>query len=191
MFKKLTFPSKRVLRHAFISFLIEFSPILVFVFSYKYLHIYKDTFLLMIMTIISTFFAYIKEKRIPYVGLYVALLTIIFGYITIAYRIPKFIQIRDTFYDLTFALTLAVGLLYGKVFFKDALNTSIPMLRESWIKVTQAWVVFFIACAIMNEFIRRNFSIHAWIQYKMIMIFVSILFAFIILVSFYKPEPKH
>ena len=129
----------------------------------------------MIATIIATFISYVKQKRIPYMGLYVALLTIIFGYITIAYRIPKFIQIRDTIYDLTFALTLILGLIFKKNILHFALNSSIAMSKEAWNKITHSWISYFILCAILNEYIRRNFSMGDWVVYKTTIFFVSII----------------
>lgn len=181
-------PGKKVIINMFASFLIEFTPILLFIFSYSYLHIYKATFLLMIAVIISTYISYIKEKRIPYIGLYISFLTLIFGYITIAYHIPKFIQIRDSIYDLTFAATLIIGLVFNKVFLYQALNKTIPMARSAWIKITYSWITFFILNAITNEVIRRNFDVNTWIHYKMSVVFISIIFGLVTGVIFYNKE---
>lgn len=184
-------PSKKVIKHMLVSFLIEFTPILLFVFSYKYLHIYKATFLLMIAVIISTFVAYLKEKRLPYIGLYVAFLTLIFGYITIAYHIPKFIQMRDTIYDLTFALTLILGLMFDKILLYYTLNSSIPMTKSAWVKVTYSWILFFILNALTNEYIRRSFDVSFWVHYKMLVVFISIAFGLITGAIFYKKEDTY
>lgn len=181
-------PSKRVIHNMILSFFVEFSPLFVFVYSYKYLHIYKATFLLMIATIIATFFSYVKQKRIPYVGLYVALLTIIFGYITIAYHVPKFIQIKDTIYDITFALTLIVALMFKKNILHFTLNSSIPMAKEAWVKITYGWIFWFTLCAVLNEFVRRNFEIGTWVTYKTSIFFFSIIFGLVSGVIFYQKE---
>ena len=181
-------PSKKVLMHMFFSFLIEFAPILIFVFSYRFLHIYKATFLLMLAVIISTFITYIKEKRIPYIGLYLALLTTIFGYITITYHIPKFIQMRDTIYDLTFALTLILGLAFDRVILQLTLNSSVPMTKSAWVNITYSWITFLILNACANEYIRRHFNFSFWVEYKMSVIFISIIFGLITGVIFYKRD---
>ena len=181
-------PSNKTMINMAVSFFVEFAPIFIFVYSYKYLHIYKATFLLMIATIVATLFSYIKQKRIPYVGLYVALLTVIFGYITIAYHIPKFIQIKDTIYDVTFAITLIMGLMFNKNILHFSLNSSIPMSKDAWTKITYGWIVWFILCATMNEYVRRNFDIGIWINYKAGVFFASILFGIISGIIFYRKE---
>ncbi|MEZ0208629.1 MAG: septation protein IspZ, partial [Candidatus Paceibacterota bacterium] len=76
--------------------LLEFGPIFIFLFTFPHFHVYKATTLLMVATIFSTVATYRLQKRLPYLALYIALLTIGFGYLTLMHREPKFIQMRDT-----------------------------------------------------------------------------------------------
>jgi intracellular septation protein A len=170
---------------------LEFGPILLFLISYHFFHIYKATFILMIMTIISTIATYRLQKRLPYVALYVALLTIIFGYMTIAHHQPKFIQIRDTMYDITLALTLLTGVIIDFSFLKLAFHSVLPMTISAWRKLTYSWIFFFIMGAVLNEYVRRVMNLHQWFEFKMTMIFVTIIFGCVTLYFFYEKMEHH
>lgn len=170
--------------------LLEFGPILIFLLSFHFLHIYKATFILMITTIISTILTYRIQKRLPYVGLYVALITILFGYMTLAYRQPKFIQIRDTMYDLTLALTLLVGFMINIPFLKLAFHEVLPMTTRAWTKLTYVWIAFFVLAAGANEYVRRTMNLEGWFNFKIIMIVTTIIFGFTTIFFFYEKEKQ-
>lgn len=173
---------KRVL----VGSILEFGPILVFLVSFHYFHIYKATLLLMVSTIVSTIVTYRVQKRLPYLALYVALITIGFGYMTLTHREPKFIQIRDTMYDITCALTLLIGLMVNISFLKLAFNDVLPMTMRAWTRQTYAWIVFFILSAIVNEYVRRTMSLQAWFDFKTYIVGVTIIFGCTILYFFYE-----
>lgn len=180
--------SPTTLRRLMVGGLLEFSPILIFLITFPHFHIYRATMFLMIATIISTFVTYRLQKRLPYLALYVALLTIGFGYLTLTHKEPRFIQMRDTLYDLTCALTLMIGLMINVSFLKIAFHQVIPMTTQAWHRLTYAWTIFFILAACMNECVRRMYSLHEWFDYKSYMVLVTIAFGFAALYLLYEKE---
>lgn len=180
-----------ILKRVLIGGLLEFGPILIFLSAFDHFHIYKATMILMITTIVSTVLTYRIQKRLPYVALYVALITIGFGYLTLMHREPKFIQMRDTLYDTTWALTLLLGLMINVPFLKFAFNDALPMTLRAWHRLTYAWIGFFLMGAALNEIVRRNYSLQSWFNFKGIMVVVTISFGLAMLFFFYeKPRPK-
>ena len=165
-----------MVRHLVVSILLEFGPIVIFLITFTHFHIYKATMLLMITTIASTILTYVFQKRLPYLALYVAFLTITFGYLTLMHREPKFIQMRDTLYDLTCALTLLFGLLINIPFLKIAFHSVIPMTTQAWHKLTYAWIGYLLSVASLNEYVRRTQSLQDWFTFKWSMVFVTIAF---------------
>ncbi len=157
---------------------LEFGPVIAFLLSFQNVHIYRATLILMMTTIISTVLTYKIQKRLPYLALYVAFLTVTFGYITIALHQPKFIQMKDTLYDLTCALTIIVGYIFNFSVLKFAFHSVLPMSKRSWDKLTYIWAVFFLLVAGMNEYIRTTKSLHDWFDYKTTILFVTCLFGF-------------
>ncbi len=178
--------SPQLLKKILLGSLFEFGPIVIFLASFHYLHIYRATLVLMVVTIISTVLTYRIQKRLPYLALYVAFITIIFGYMTISLREPRFIQMRDTLYDITFALTLIGGLIANVSFLKFAFNSVLPATDRAWTRFTYAWIFFFVVNAILNEYVRRTMSLHDWFDFKSTMVIVTLIFGITTLVLFYE-----
>jgi len=182
----ISHPISKLSRRIFLAGILEFGPVLVFIFAFGHFHIYKATIILMVMTIISTVATYTIQKRLPYLALYVALLTGIFGYMTLSLHQPKFIQMRDTLYDLTCAITLITGLMINISFLKLAFHKVMPMTQKAWDRLTYAWIAYFIFGAILNEYVRRTMSLASWFDYKGIFIIGTIVFAIVTLLLVYE-----
>jgi intracellular septation protein len=181
--------SKKLLSQIVVSSLLEFGPVLVFIGSFKYLRIYESTMLLMVATIISTIVTYRVQKRIPYLALYVAFMTILFGFMTLHFHKVKFIQMRDSLYDATCALTLLLGLRFNVTFLELAFDKAFPMTSRAWTRLTYMWAAYFIVIALSNEVIRRMFTLEVWFMFKGSIIILTSLFGFFSLYATY--EAKH
>ncbi len=188
MFKKLFKYS--VLSKIFLGLFLDFGPVLIFLFTANHFNFYKATFILMLTTLISTLFTFIKQKRIPFFAVYITLLTIFFGFITISHHDPHFIEMRDTIYDLTLALTLVVGLLFDKLLLKLALESFIKIHDRTWLKLTYTWIAFFVLNSLGNEYVRRFFSKEVWVHFKIDMMSFTIIFAIVTFLLFYELEEE-
>ena len=184
--------SKPMLRHVIFSTFLEFGPVLLFFNATATAAIYTSTVILMLATIISTIVTYRLQKRIPYLALYVALITIVFGYMTIYSHEVKFIQMRDTLYDITCAVTLLLGVVFNIPFLKLAFHNVIPMTNRAWKRLTYLWIGYFIVNAIANEFVRRFLSLEEWFVFKSCFVLIACLFGLVALYYSYEPveEPK-
>jgi intracellular septation protein len=56
-----------------------------------------------------------------------------------------------------FAQKPVLALLFGAVF---------NLTPEGWHKLTIRWAIFFVAMALLNEFVWRNFSTDTWVSFK-------------------------
>lgn len=146
--------------------------------------------LLMVATIISTIITYRFQKRIPYLALYVAFITIVFGFLTLHFHKVKFIQMRDTLYDATCALTLLLGLRFNIRFLELAFERVIPMTQAAWEKLTYMWVAYFLAIALSNEVVRRFFTLEHWFVFKGCILILTSCFGFFSLYMSYEAKPK-
>lgn len=180
--------SPRLLKHILVASVLEFGPVLIFIVSFEHFHIYKATIILMVATIISTVATFYFQKRLPYLALYVALLTSIFGYITLTHHQPRFIQIRDTLYDVTCAATLIVGLIMNVSFLKIAFQKVVPMSMRAWNNITYVWIGYFIVIAISNEYVRRTMTLDEWFSFKSVVIVATIIFSVVSFCFLYEKE---
>lgn len=167
---------KHMLRHIVFSTFLEFGPVLLFLASFERVSIYSSTMILMVATIISTIVTYRLQKRIPYLALYVAFITIVFGYMTIHFHEVKFIQMRDTLYDVTCALTLMLGFVFNIRFLKLAFHRVIPMTNRAWDTLTRLWIFYFIVNAVCNELVRRLLSLEEWFIFKSSFVVIACIF---------------
>lgn len=186
--KKPVIFQKNFITPILFSILLDFGPVIIFLISTKYVRIYDSIIILMVTTIISTVIIYRLQKRIPYLALYVAFITLLFGYLTIHFHKVKFIQIRDTLYDATCALTLIVGIMINVQFFKIAFGEVLSMTTRAWNKLTYFWIVFFIIMAVSNEVVRRLFSLSEWFHFKGLMIIVTAIFGLVALYLSYESK---
>ncbi len=183
--QKHSFFSPRILRHIIFSAFLEFGPVLAFLASTEYMDIYQSTVLLMVTTIISTFVTYRVQKRIPFLALYIALITTVFGYLTIHSHDLRFIQMRDTLYDMTCALTLVVGMIFQKPFLKYAFEEVFPLTNRAWNRLTHLWIGYFLTIAIANEVVRNFLDFSDWLVFKGVVIAITSVFGlFALYVSF-------
>lgn len=185
-----SFLSLKLAKKVSLALVLEFGPVVIFILTFTHFHIYKATIMLMVTTIISTIVTYSMQKRLPYLALYVALLTGIFGYSTLLLREPKFIQMRDTLYDVTCALTLIIGLLVNVSFLKLAFHKVLPMSMKAWNNLTYAWIGYFITIALANEYIRRTMDLQEWFAFKSAVVGITVVFGIVSLYFLYEKEEE-
>ena len=120
----------------------------------------------MIATIIAVLFSYIMEKKIPVMPTVGALIILIFGGLTIYFDNEVFFKMKPTIINLLFALILYGGLIVKKSLLKFLLGAAIKLEDEGWKILTQRWISFFIALAILNEIVWRTQSTDIWVNFK-------------------------
>jgi intracellular septation protein len=179
--------TKRVLSKLLVGSILDFSPPLVFIIAFELSDFFVATAWFMAATVLMSSVAFFIEKRVPYFSLYISLVTLFFGWWTLFFHDPHYIQIRDTFYDLVLALTLLYGYSKGKLLFKSAFSHSIKIADSSWERITQAWIIFFLLGASLNEVARRVFNEEYWLYFKLSFLVLTIMFGMWVLFYFYKP----
>ncbi len=61
---------------------------------------------------------------------------------------------------------LAAGLVMKKPLLQLLFGEAFQLNEEGWRKLTIRWIAFFVAMAIVNELVWRNFSPEVWISFK-------------------------
>lgn len=158
--------------------LLEFMPILSFFIVYEITNknFFAATFFMMLMTILYTFYTFHKEKRLPYLALFISLETTVFGSLTLILKDPVYIQIRDTSYDLILgSLILVTAYMKNpiiKKFFGHIFNLDI----NTWVLLSYQWAFFLLSFGITNEIVRRNFAEAFWVNYKLCVFSITVVF---------------
>ena len=146
--------------------LIDIGPLAVFFIFYLRSDLKSAIIPFMIATIIAVLFSYIMEKKIPVMPTVGALIILIFGGLTIYFDNEVFFKMKPTIINLLFALILYGGVIVKKPLLKFLLGAAIKLEDEGWKILTQRWISFFIALAILNEIVWRTQSTDIWVNFK-------------------------
>ena len=93
-------------------------------------------------------------------------IVLVFGGLTLYLHDETFIKLKPTIVYSLFAVLLAAGLLLKKPVLELLFGSALALTEEGWRKLTLRWTAFFVAMAIVNEFVWRNFSTDAWVSFK-------------------------
>ena len=121
---------------------------------------------LMIATVIAVLFSYIVEKKIPIMPTVGAAIILVFGGLTIYFDNEVFFKMKPTIINLLFAAILYGGVVFKKSLLKYLLGATLQLEEKGWKILTQRWIGFFIALAILNEIIWRTQSTDLWVSFK-------------------------
>ena len=146
--------------------LIDIGPLAVFFIFYSRSDLKSAIIPLMIATIIAVLFSYIMEKKIPVMPTVGAFIILIFGGLTIYFDNEVFFKMKPTIINLLFALILYGGMIVKKPLLKFLLGAAIKLEDEGWKILTQRWISFFIALAVLNEIEWRTQSTDIWVNFK-------------------------
>ena len=146
--------------------LVELGPLLVFFGGNALYGIYAGTAAFMVATVLSLGFAWWRYHKVPVMPLVSAVIVLTFGGLTLYLHDDTFIKLKPTIVYTMFAVLLLAGLVTGKPVLALLFGPVFNLTEEGWRKLTLRWAVFFIAMAVLNEFVWRNFSTDAWVSFK-------------------------
>ena len=153
--------------NSFIKLFIDIGPLAVFFIYYKISGDLIDAILpLMLATVISVVISYILEKKIPIMPTLGAGIVIIFGGLTIIFDNKIFIFMKPTIINIIFAAILYDGIILKKPLLRYLLGSALRLEDEGWAILTQRWIAFFIALAVLNEIVWRTMSEDFWVSFK-------------------------
>jgi intracellular septation protein len=146
--------------------LIELGPLLVFFATNAVAGIFAGTAVFMLATLLSLAAAHFRYRKVPVMPLVSAVIVFVFGGLTLYLQDETFIKLKPTIVYSMFALLLGAGLLLRKPLLELLFGPAFSLTEEGWRKLTFRWMAFFIAMAIVNEIVWRNFSTDAWVSFK-------------------------
>lgn len=145
---------------------IDLAPLLVFFATYLSLGIFWATGALMVATVVSLIASQRLLGRVSPTLIATAALVLGFGALTLFFNDPRFIQVKPTIINLLFAVVLLGGLLLKRPVLQTMLGEALRLTDAGWRKLTIRWAGFFLAMAMLNEIVWRNFSETAWASFK-------------------------
>ena len=146
--------------------LIDIGPLAVFFIFYTRSGLQASILPFMIATVIAVLFSYILEKKIPIMPTVGAGIVLLFGGLTIYFDNDVFFKMKPTIINILFAVILYGGILINKPLLKYLLGAALKLEETGWKILTQRWIGFFIALAVLNEIVWRTQSTDVWVNFK-------------------------
>jgi intracellular septation protein len=151
---------------SFYKLLIDIGPLAVFFIFYTRSGIQASILPFMVATVIAVLFSYILEKKIPIMPTVGAGIVLLFGGLTIYFDNDIFFKMKPTIINVLFAVILYGGILINKPLLKYLLGAALKLEEAGWKILTQRWIGFFIALAVLNEIVWRTQSTDVWVNFK-------------------------
>lgn len=168
----------RVIFRFLMSLAIEFGPVVVFFAAAQYMNFYAATGALIAATFLALVAALLRDQRIPYFAFISSAFVLLFGFVTIAYGDPFWIQFEYTLYNAVFGVAIIAALPFDKSLLKPLFQSTFLMSDRGWKILSFRWALFFLATAAGNEYFLRFASEAAWVRYRFGAAIVLCIFGF-------------
>jgi intracellular septation protein len=146
---------------------LDIGPLVLFFAINAKVGIYAATGVFMVAVLLALTVAYIMTRRIEIMPLVTAVVVFIFGGLTLVLHDDTFIKLKPTIIYVLFGGALLAGLAMGKPLLGLVFDSVFDLTDEGWRKLTWRWALFFLALAVLNEIVWRNFSTDVWVSFKL------------------------
>ena len=107
-----------------------------------------------------------KGRKLPPMLIITGVVVMVFGGLTLWLQDDTFIKMKPTIVNAIFAAILAFGLAQGRSYLRYLMGETIPLTERGWMIFTRRWVIFFVVCAVLNEFVWRTQTTDFWVTFK-------------------------
>jgi intracellular septation protein len=149
-----------------IKLIIEFAPLIAFFATYRFFDIYWATGILIATSLAAALLSRVVLGKITPMLWVTTVVVVGFGLLTLWLQDPRFIKMKPTIVNLFFAAVLGGGLLMGKSLIKPLMEHGFQLTDEGWRQFTIRFIGFFVAMAVLNEVVWRNFTESTWVNFK-------------------------
>lgn len=119
----------------------------------------------------------IVERRFRAMPTTVGVLAVLFGGASLMLRDPQILKMKMSIVDGLLGAALLVGLALKRNPLKLILAPAFNLTDRAWTTLTVRYALFWWACAIANEVVRRTQSDHTWVVFRGVALAAGILFA--------------
>jgi intracellular septation protein len=171
------------------SLLTDLGPIAVFVIAFNVLQrieatkdnaVYIATGLFIAATLAAIAYHRSRSGRVPPVLIVTGVLVVIFGGLTLLLRDETFIQIKPTVVNGFYVVAILGALAFRQNIWKLLFGHAFRLPDRIWNILALRWAGFFAFMALLNEYIRLNYSFEFWLNTRPLVVFpLVLLFALI------------
>lgn len=152
--------------HPVVKAVLEFGPLAIFFAVNARYDIFAATATFMVLSTLGLAISWLLTRKIAMMPLITAVFVLVFGGLTLWLNDATFIKIKPTLVYCLFAVILMGGLFFQRYFLQNLFGAALQMDQAGWRIMTLRWSAFFIALALLNEYIWRHYSTDMWVNLK-------------------------
>lgn len=145
---------------------LDLGPLIVFFGAFRFFGIFTATACFMIAILLALGVGYLRDRRLSPMPLITAVLVLVFGALTLYLRNDVFIKMKPTVLYALFSVLLAGGLACNQLLIRHVFSQAFELNDVGWRALTWRWAGFFLALAVLNEVVWRNFPTAVWVSFK-------------------------
>ena len=149
-------------------FLFDIFPLILFFAAFKMYDIYVATAVAMGATVAQIGWLWLRGRKIDKI-LWVSLgLITVFGGATLILQDDTFIKWKPTVLYWLFGAVLAVAAIgFKRNLVRSMMEKQMSLPDEIWSRLLGSWIGFFAVMGVLNLYVAYNFSLDAWVNFKM------------------------
>ena len=147
--------------------LAEYAPLALFLLVFFLKDIYWATSALMLSYSLGMFYLWRIDGKLSGMHKGTLAFILVLGMLTVIFRNEKFIQWKPTIANWAFAVAFLYTHKYSaQPLVKSLFGKAVKLKDQDWLNLSLMWVVFFSVVGIANLYVAYNFSMTAWVQFK-------------------------
>lgn len=153
---------------------VDYGPLAVWLAAFLYFRsvdestaLLRATWFLVGGSAVALTLGWFAERRIAPLPLLAGLAAVVFGTLTLVFNDTVFVKIKPTVINAFFAVVLAGGLLFRRIFLKELLGEQLHMADAAWRTLTVRYIAWFVVVAIANEIVWRTQPESVWVLFRM------------------------
>ena len=150
--------------------LFDFLPVIAFFAGYKLSgnNIFVATTVLIVAVIVQTAVQWLRHRKVSQMALISGALVLVFGGLTLAIHDKLFIQWKVTIVNWLFAAAFLASHFFGdRPITQRIMGENVQLERPQWLRLSWAWIVYFVAMGALNLYVAYNFPEHIWVNFKL------------------------
>lgn len=148
--------------------LFDLLPVVAFFVLYKLSDIYVATVAAIVASLLQVGFLWFRHRRVEAMHLVTLAIIVVFGGATIVLHDPTFIKWKPTILQWLFALVFLGSHWVGeKPVVRRMLEKQMPLPEHLWIRLSAAWVGFFLVAGGANLYVAFHYDENTWVNFKL------------------------
>jgi intracellular septation protein len=157
---------------------IDYAPVILFFISYKIWGLMPATAILVIASLVAVALGFALGHRLAWAPIVTTAIVVVFGGLTLIFNDETFVKMKPTIVEGLFAVVLWIGLLLKRPLLQHLMGQGLKLDPPGWRKLEFRFALFCAGMAVLNEIVWRTQSTDIWVDFKLGLIGLTVLFMF-------------